>query len=183
MPDAEDLIGRPVGSGEAVGHLYRYVDLLLSKGPFDAEGPLAGHIDTTMIDLLALALNAEGDGAELARVRGLKSARAQAIIAEIRARYFEPAFSVRDVARKLRLSPRYVQNLLGETGKSFVERVLELRLQRARSMLADRRRDRMRIGDIADACGFNEVSYFNRSFRRRFGASPREYRNGSGSGP
>jgi len=36
----------------------------------------------------------------------------------------------------------------------------------------------MRIGDIAYACGFNEVSYFNRCFRRRFACSPREHRNG-----
>jgi AraC-like DNA-binding protein len=26
------------------------------------------------------------------------------------------------------------------------------------------------------ACGFNDISYFNRSFRRRFGASPLHYR-------
>jgi AraC-like DNA-binding protein len=39
-------------------------------------------------------------------------------------------------------------------------------------MLADPRNDRLKIIDVAYACGFNEVSYFNRSFRRQFGASP-----------
>ena len=68
-----------------------------------------------------------------------------------------------------------------ETGSSFTERMLEFRLQKARCMLADRRNDRMRIGDIALACGFNEVSYFNRCFRRRFGASPTQYRGGNGA--
>jgi AraC-like DNA-binding protein len=34
----------------------------------------------------------------------------------------------------------------------------------------------MRVSDIAYACGFNEVSYFNRCFRRRFGASPTQMR-------
>ena len=29
-----------------------------------------------------------------------------------------------------------------------------------------------RIGDIAFACGFNDLSYFNRCFRRRFGLTP-----------
>ena len=43
-------------------------------------------------------------------------------------------------------------------------------------MLADRCHDGMKVSDIALACGFNEVSYFNRCFRRRFGASPTQYR-------
>jgi transcriptional regulator GlxA family with amidase domain len=34
----------------------------------------------------------------------------------------------------------------------------------------------MKVSDIALACGFNEVSYFNRCFRRRFGASPLQHR-------
>jgi AraC-like DNA-binding protein len=94
----------------------------------------------------------------------------------LRAGFGNPAFSVRDVALKLRLAPRYVQNLLSETGVNFTDRVLELRLQRARAMLADPRNDGMRIGEMAYACGFNEISYFNRCFRRRFGASPTQFR-------
>ena len=52
------------------------------------------------------------------------------------------------------------------------ERVLELRLQKARAMLADPSFDRFKIGEIAFTCGFNEASYFNRCFRRRFGLTP-----------
>ena len=54
--------------------------------------------------------------------------------------------------------------------------VLELRLQKSRAMLADARNNRRKVSDIALACGFNEVSYFNRCFRRRFGASPTQFR-------
>jgi transcriptional regulator GlxA family with amidase domain len=48
----------------------------------------------------------------------------------------------------------------------------ELRLQKARGLLADPRHDLLKVSDIALACGFNEVSYFN----RRFGASPTQHR-------
>lgn len=66
-----------------------------------------------------------------------------------------------------------------ETGVGFTARVLELRLLKARAMLADPMHDALKISDLAFACGFNEVSYFNRCFRRRFGASPTQFRNGT----
>jgi len=45
-------------------------------------------------------------------------------------------------------------------------------------MLSDIRNDATRVSDIALAAGFNDVSYFNRRFRVRFGASPTQYRGG-----
>ena len=86
------------------------------------------------------------------------------------------------VASRVGLSERYVQDLLYEAGASFTERVLELRLQMARAMLADRRHDRLKISDIAYECGFDSLSYFNRCFRRRFGASPTQYRGSADAG-
>jgi AraC-like DNA-binding protein len=34
----------------------------------------------------------------------------------------------------------------------------------------------MRISDIAYACVFADLSYFNRTFKHRFGETPRFYR-------
>jgi AraC-like DNA-binding protein len=45
----------------------------------------------------------------------------------------------------------------------------ELRLGKAARLLAMTTK---RISDIAFECGFNDLSYFNRSFRRRFGLTP-----------
>jgi AraC-like DNA-binding protein len=76
-----------------------------------------------------------------------------------------------------------VQNLLSETDASFSERVIEYRMKKARGMLQSQEGSRKKISDIAFACGFNEISYFNRSFRRRFGASPTQYRGNRQTGP
>ena len=130
---------------------------------------------------MTLVLGVRGDGKEMAERRGLRAARIQAILAEIRAGFTYPAFSARDVAHRLGLKPHYVQNLLGETGQNFSERVLELHLQKVRAMLANPRFDSMKVSDVAYASGFSEISYFNRCFRRRFGASPSQYRNGNGA--
>ncbi len=79
---------------------------------------------------------------------------------------------MKSLARRLGLSVRYVHDLLQQTGAGFAERVLELRLQQAAILLGDRRSDALRIGDLALAVGFSDVSYFNRCFRRRFGCTP-----------
>jgi AraC-like DNA-binding protein len=108
-------------------------------------------------------------------MRGLRAAKLRVIAAEIAAGCFDPSFSIGDVAARVGLSPRSVQDILHDTGRTFTERVLELRLQRARALLCDRHATR-RIIDVALQCGFNEVAHFNRMFRRRFGASPSEMR-------
>jgi transcriptional regulator GlxA family with amidase domain len=125
-----------------------------------------------------LALGATGDAAELATRRGLRAARAREIVAEISAGFADLAFSQGSLACKLGLSARYVQDLLQDTGVSFSERVLELRLQKARSMLADRRHDRLKVSEIAFASGFGSITHFNQCFRRRFGTTPTQYRGG-----
>src|SRR5882672_333441 len=104
-------------------------------------------------------------GVEVAGTRGLRAARLREILAEIHTGFADPAFSPQDIARKLRVTARYIQNLLQETGLTFTDRVLELRLLHARSMLANPHHDRLRIGEIASLCGFNEIPYFNRCFR------------------
>ncbi|WP_281408428.1 helix-turn-helix transcriptional regulator [Mesorhizobium sp. B3-2-1] len=78
--------------------------------------------------------------------------------------------SAQSVAQQLGLSVRYVHDLLQETGMSFSERVLELRLQSAHRL--SHKHSDMRVSDIALTSGFSDVSYFNRCFRRRFGYTP-----------
>lgn len=158
-------------------HLDLYLSMLLSA-PAEIDSRLERQIENYIVDLVALALGAHGDSAELARTRGLRAVRLREVVAEIERGFADPAFAADDVAKAIGLSRRYVNELLYEAGTSFTERVLELRLQKARSMLADARHDAMKVSDIALACGFNEVSYFNRRFRARFGCSPTQYRGG-----
>jgi AraC-like DNA-binding protein len=177
VANAEDLLVRPIEPNNAAArHLRRYLDMLLQPGGFENDPDLTAHIGTTLTDLIALTLGAGRDAAQTARMRGLRAARVQEVLAEIRACFADPAFSPHAVAGKTKLSERYLQDLLQETGASFTERVIELRLQKARAMLADSAHDRLKISEIAYACGFNEVSHFNRSFRTRFGASPTQFR-------
>jgi AraC-like DNA-binding protein len=176
--NVEDLVAAPLEpQNEAMCHLRSYADFLYGAGATGGAPALAEHIGNSLLDLMALALGASRSASELARARGLRAARLRAVLAEIETGFSNPGFSPGMVAKKLHLSLRYVQDLLHDTGVSFVERVAELRLQSARRMLTDHRCDTMTIGAIADACGFSELPYFNRCFRKRFGASPTSVRS------
>lgn len=156
--------------------LQRYLALVFQPDGLEDDPALSAHISRTVTELVALALGADRDGTEIGTARGTRAARLQLVLAGIRSGYGDPQFSAHTLAANLGLSPRYIQDLLNETGVTFSERVLELRLQKARMMLSDPRHNRFKVSDIALACGFNEVSYFNRCFRRRFGAPPTQYR-------
>lgn len=168
----EDRLALTIGAdNEALDMLKRYCSFL-EAGPALVLPDLVGHATETIVDLIGLATGAKGEAAELAGLRGLRAARLQAILQKMRDNFADPAISAQSVAGQLRLSVRYVHNLLQETGESFAERILELRLQKAHRMLSDRRNDQMRISEIALLSGFSDVSYFNRCFRRRFGSKP-----------
>ena len=65
---------------------------------------------------------------------------------------------------------------------TFSEFVLAQRLARARRMLADPRHDAETISAIAFACGFGDLSYFNRVFRRQYAATPTAVREAARRG-
>lgn len=168
----DDRLALTIGAdNEALDMLKRYCRFL-ETGPDLVSPDLVTHATETIVDLIGLASGAKGETADLAGLRGLRAARLQAILQKMRDNFADPAISAQSVAQQLRLSVRYVHDLLQETGVSFAERILELRLQRAHRMLSDRRNDRMRISEIALLSGFSDVSYFNRCFRRRFGSTP-----------
>jgi AraC-like DNA-binding protein/ligand-binding sensor protein len=59
------------------------------------------------------------------------------------------------------------------TGGTFTEYVCRCRVEKAKQLLAT---SRLRIGEIAFTCGFQSIPYFNRTFRRYAGLTPKAYR-------
>jgi AraC-like DNA-binding protein len=83
----------------------------------------------------------------------------------------------------LGVTPRYVHLLLEESGKSFTHHVLERRLVKAAALLRNSQLRHRKIADIAAEARFNDLSYFDRAFRRHYGATPSEIRHTAGFGP
>lgn len=117
-----------------------------------------------------------GDDAEIAQQRGGKAARLSAIRADILGNLSQSNLSTKLIAARHGISPRYVRKLFEENETSFSSFVLAERLAKAQRMLIDRRYANLNIAQIAHENGFGDVSYFNRTFRRRYGATPSDIR-------
>jgi AraC-like DNA-binding protein len=130
-------------------------------------------------DLIALALGAEGDAAEMARKRGLRAARLRAIKNDVLAHLTQADLSLVGLATRHGISPRYISLLFAGEGTSFTDFTLNSRLERAHRMLRSSSHADRPISEIAFACGFGDLSYFNRTFRRRYAATPSDVRAGA----
>ncbi len=75
--------------------------------------------------------------------------------------------------------PTFARQFKRHTGRSLSEFLIELRVQAACRELAETGRG---VLEIAMDCGFSQVSFFNRAFRRAMGCSPSEYRGEGKSG-
>ena len=175
VQDVEDRLARPVARDtEALKLLLGYAGVLCGA-PLLAT-PQARHMAVTHVhDLVALVLGAASDGAELAKGRGLRAARLQAIKADIEQELGRDV-SLAKIAARHRLPLRYIRRLFEEEGTTFTEFLLSRRLAHAHRMLLSPRAVHLKVGVIAAEAGFNNLSYFNETFRRRYGATPSDVR-------
>lgn len=174
--DVDAALMSPVRGGHpALDHLMRYADVVHDSRAI-ATPQMRRAIATHVHDLASLLAGATGGAAQLARQRGGQAARVAAVRADINAHLTEPALSAAAVAQRLGISARYVHRLLEGEGKAFSAVVMELRLALAARLLGDPRLSRRTIAAIAFDAGFGDLSYFNRSFRQRYGMTPSDAR-------
>lgn len=99
--------------------------------------------------------------------------RVQHALRIISERFGEP-LETRELARMVDTSPsRLAQLFKDQTGTTIRQTLLRRRLTEAKRLLATTDTP---VTDVLYEAGFNDVSYFNRCFRRDEGMTPREFR-------
>jgi len=87
--------------------------------------------------------------------------------------------TIEDIARVAGVSESHFMKMFKNTmGVSFIEYLNDYRLTMAARLLLSSSDS---ITTIAADCGFENLSYFNRLFMRKFSVTPRQYRKGSSS--
>lgn len=95
--------------------------------------------------------------------------RIKKILHYISNHYKEP-LTVQKMANMINLSDMYFGNLFKkETGMSFRKFLTLVRMNRAEEMLYS---GEYKIHEIADACGFSDVFYFSRIYKKHRGIAP-----------
>ncbi len=160
---------------EALGLLAGYCQMILARrGGLSA--PARSMMSKHLLDLASLAIGANRDAWLVAQNRGVRAARRLAAICAIRKNASRADFRIAELAAELKVSESYLRKLFAEVSQTFSSLLLEARLVLARDKLLDARFDGLQIGQIAFASGFGDVSYFNRTFYRRFEKTPSDLR-------
>lgn len=96
--------------------------------------------------------------------------------AAIRERLLEEDLCPHTIAAEFQLSVRRIHSLLALSGLTFSEFVRHERLCRARDALRSASFSSMSITEIAHRFHFFDSAHFSKSFKKRYGISPKEYR-------
>ncbi|MEO7309472.1 MAG: AraC family transcriptional regulator [Chitinophagaceae bacterium] len=87
---------------------------------------------------------------------------------------FDKAVSLREVARLINMTEVSFSRFFKQrTGNTFVDSLTEIRLGNASRLLIDTTQS---VAEVAYHCGFNNISNFNRIFKKKKGCAPKEFR-------
>ena len=158
-----------------LGLLASYVDGLMADVPLSPE--IAAMAASHMHDLIVATLGAKRGLSATNGSRGVRAARLTAIKRDILQRLGDPVLSINSMAIRHAISPHYIRALFSGDGTAFTDYVREQRLMAAFRHLSDPRSAMLTISTIAYDCGFTDLSWFNQTFKRRFGQTPSDIRN------
>jgi AraC-like DNA-binding protein len=163
-------------STPALRLLTSYLRGLLREPAPTAE--LADAVVDHITALTALALGADPVTTQATRP-AVRAARLAAITADIDRHLTDPALSPTTVAERHGISRRHLHRLFELEGRTYSQHVLDRRLRLVHHRLRHPRYSGQSITTVAGGAGFTDLSYFNRTFRRRYGTTPTEVRRGT----
>jgi len=176
MPRLRQMVGVPVrgdtGASALFSRFLRQAWTQLESG----ENDWGDAMSDVIWPLLDLAYSAIRPAAQDANRRDL---RRRAVLELIEAHLCDTSLDTQRIADRVGVSARYVQLLFAELATTPSAYIQRRRLERAASRL-DKEGSDVTITEIAFDVGFNDLSSFCRSFRRRFGMSPSDYRAARG---
>ena len=162
-PDAWWHTARP-----ARGPLRRTLALLLD--PRSSAGEL--HLLRALLAMILDELSAVESSTESTAGVDLY----QAVAAYLEENCQEP-INRDQVARAFGVHPNHLSRLFARHGEgSFVEQLTQLRMARARRLLRNRE---LKLEEVAFGCGFEQLPYFLRVFKRVHGQTPGRWRTQS----
>ena len=136
------------------------------------------RVSNTLLDLVALSLVPSSR-----KPSGRRDEFLRKIQNFIDTNLSNPELNLEGIAGSHGISVRYLGKIFEAEGVTPARWVLSRRLELSRQRLESPEYDEVNIGDIALTCGFNDVSTFNRAFKRQYGATPNSLRSARAANP
>ena len=134
----------------------------------------AGNLETAMAYIRDYAAK----GLDVIANSGQTASERQAVIAMdyLEKNYSDPNLNLNQICEFLNISTSRFSSMFKEaTGKTFVEVLTNIRMERAKVLL---RQTSLKNYEIAEKVGFSDPHYFSISFKKMTGQTPKEYAKG-----
>ena len=96
-------------------------------------------------------------------------------MAFVRTHYMDPELSLKTVCKHVAISTSYFSTMFKSvTGKTFVEYMIEERMEKAKELL---KLTELRSYEIAYGVGYRDPQYFSSAFKKVVGCTPKEFRS------
>lgn len=146
------------------------LDLELSERRDGYREAALAYLTLLLVDISRLAAEVVGD------LRLNNEPLLAEVFDFVEERYRDP-ISLRDVARAVSLSPGHLTTVVRrKTGRTVVEWISERRLAQARRLLLESDHS---VEEVGHRVGYNDPTYFVRTFRRAHGTTPLGWRRAS----
>lgn len=175
LAEPEQAVGRLIPGLHGPGAVLSNYARTISREAANVDARERRTFVHHLCSLIALALGSVTPVREACHL-SYRSALRQRVLSYIEAHFRDSGLSATHAASDLKLSRRWLYDLLDDEEFGFAARVSRRRIEECLKLLADPTHDHLSVTEIAFRCGFGELSTFNRRFRAQCGMTPREFR-------
>jgi AraC family transcriptional regulator, positive regulator of tynA and feaB len=171
----ERITAQSLAKGSTLNPMvFGYMGGLLQHVP-TMEGEAALRATEIFKELLSASLSEmlRGSPVPMSEYRAVSLLRVKAFVDR---HLCNPALNPTFVTQGLKLSARYINKLFEAEKSSLGRHIWQRRLESCAAKLRDAGFVHVSVSAVALEHGFNDLSHFSRSFRSKYGLSPREFR-------
>jgi AraC-like DNA-binding protein len=177
IPGIDALTATTLGSQNPAVRLLTRMASNCYQTEFDALPPAAGACAANALTELLAAAAAAFSPAPEKNISNLALFHLTRIKQHVIDHLHDPALSIDTVSQKLRISPAHIHRLFEGELQTFSVWLWSCRLIACKRDLENYTKTHLSVSEIAFQNGFSNSSHFSRTFRAKFGISPRECRD------